>query len=361
MQLRERFDLRTYIGLSLAGLGCGFVGAMSGAKLASVAMPIKERVAIEMPAVDVDDVQMSSTSIIHSEGAPAPSNDVMFVMVAEDTNYVVLPIDAATLPHLTSRLVKEEYASTTIAPIRDTDLTRELRAWKGIDVVVDNKCRQTLRDFAVIHTLTGDPSYAGEEAGDGKWTRASIEKNGAAYVVAKLDTCSGDYARAASAPAAVPFETIAALPVREDDNAQPLRAEETAAIADLKRSPAEAAARNALDPADNFDAVTSYQTIAATDPRTGVEWVAVHARADFSCGGPDVNFWGLYRVQANGSVERVASGEAKLAEITALVDLDGDGIPELRGAGWLGPQAAFYDRDMNQLATFDVPFFGCPC
>ncbi|MFT3695202.1 MAG: hypothetical protein QM831_18840 [Kofleriaceae bacterium] len=360
MQLRERFSLRTYIGLSIVGLGCGFVGAMGGAKIASVAMPIKERVAIEIPVTEIsDEVRMSSSSITHGDAAPAPSDDVAFVMVAEDTNYMVLPIDPATLPHVTSRIVKEEYASTTIAQLHDKDLTRELRAWKGIDVLVDNKCRTTLHDFAVIHTLTGDPVYAGEETNNGKWTRALIDKNGAAYVVAKLETCSGEYARAASAPAAVTFDKISNGETRE----------ESTALADLKKSPIEAAARASLaqqaadgqPESDDFDKVVHYATFAAKDPRTSTEWIVIHANADFMCGGPDVNFWGLYRVEPNGSVTRVAGGEAKVSEISALVDLDDDGIPEIRGSGWIAPQSAFYDRDLATLLSYDVPFFGCPC
>ncbi|HEY0255135.1 MAG TPA: hypothetical protein VGC41_26590 [Kofleriaceae bacterium] len=361
MHVRERFHLRTYIGLSLAGLGCGFVGAMGGAKIASVAMPVREPVTMVAPQIEVtDDVAISSSTSMRAEAAPAPSNEVAFVIQAEDTNYMILPIDAATLPHVKSRMVNEEYASTTIAPLHAKDLTREVRAWQGVDVLVDNTCRATLHDFAVIHTLTGDPAYAADEtANDAKWTRASIEKNGAAFVVAKLETCSGTYARAASAPAAVKFENL---------GTDQQSAEELAAIQDLESSSVAAEARTGfaeqvtegnMGGSTNFDEVTHFTAQTARDNRTDTSWIVVRGAADFMCGGPDVNIWGLYRID-HGKPTRIVAAKSKLAGIDSLVDLDGDGLPEILGSELLST-TSFYDRDQNDLVSYQIPFFGCPC
>jgi hypothetical protein len=115
------------------------------------------------------------------------------------------------------------------------------------------------------------------------------------------------------------------------------------------------------DTSSAFDKVTEITTKVALDPRTHTKWIAVHAHADFMCGGPQVNFWGLYRVEGDHVVAVKQAKLESLAEITSLIDVDGDGIPEILGAGWISPTSAIYDLEENMIVSYDVPFFGCPC
>lgn len=357
MHLREPFPLRTYLGLSLLGLGCGFVGALTGATLASNA----RRVATSIPIVDPappqgELVPIASTTTVHDARQPAPSARVGFVITADGVSWMILDVDPATIRHHRVRLATGD-TSDTIAALRDDELTSELRAWRGQDVIVDGTCTDTLLDFALISQVTGDPVYAGD-SDHPHWTRATIEANGNHLVAAKLAHCTGSYARAASAPPAVPFTEVADSDALAKQATAQLLASETGRAA---RAQLAEQYPGGSQPSINFDEATQISTKVATDPRTGTTWIAVHANADFSCGGPDINFFGLYRVAEGVLVTVREQPSPDLAGLEALVDLDGDGVPELLGNGWLTPNRAFYDQDLRPLVTYEVPFFGCPC
>jgi hypothetical protein len=98
------------------------------------------------------------------------------------------------------------------------------------------------------------------------------------------------------------------------------------------------------------------------DPQTGTFWISAHAHEQEGCGGVDINFWGLFRVEADGSLTTVQLRQlGELNQIDHIVDIDGDGIPELVGRGWLEPDNAVTTIDGTDLATFSTPFVGCPC
>jgi len=359
MNLREPFPLRTYLGLSLLGAACGLVGALTGATLASNAHRVATTIPIVEPAAEPQPelVPIASTTTARDERQAAPSNRPGFVIEVDGATWMVLDVDATTLDsHRAPHLARGEFASDTVALLRDRDLTAELRAWRGQDVIVDGTCTDTLHDFALISQVTGDPVYADD--GTQRWTTATIEANGSHLVAAKLARCTGRYARAASAPAAVPFAELS------DGDALASQA-----TAQLLASATGRAARAKFDeqytvnerPQVDFDEVAQLSTKVARDPRTGTTWISVHAHADFSCGGPDVNFFGLYRVAEGALVMVREQPSPDLAGLDALVDLDGDGVPELLGNGWLSPNRAFYNQDLEPIVTYEVPFFGCPC
>lgn len=363
MHLREPFPLRTYLGLSLLGLGCGFAGALAGATLASNA----HRVAISIPIIDpppsVEVTPIASSTVTHDERQPAPSDKPGFVIDVGGAKWMVLAVAADTIDtHRAPHLVRGEYPNDTIAILRDRDLTAELRGWRGQQVIVaDSKgvsCTETLHDFALISQVTGDPVYAEDD--NSHWTTASIEEHGTHLVAAKLAHCAGTYARAATAPAAVPFAE------RTDAGADELAKQ---ASAQLLASDAGKQARIDLDVGwqggeyarVDFDRVAETSTKVTRDPRTGSTWISVHVHADFACGGPQVNLFGLYRVAEGALVAVREQASPELAEIDALVDLDGDGVPELLGNGWLDPNRAFYNQDLEPIVSYSIPFFGCPC
>jgi len=374
MHLREPFPLRTYIALSLLGLGSGFVGALTGATLASHAHRVATTIPIIEPAPTVELVPVAAAVTAQTERQPAPSTKPGFVIEVDGARWMVLDVDAQTIDTpRAAHLVDGEYPTDAIARLRDRDLTPELRAWRGQPVIVDGTCTDTLHDFAVISQLSGDPAYADDSLADHprwairhgegdeaqmRWTAAGIEANGVHLVAAKLETCTGTYARAASAPAAVPFTPI--------EDADTLAKQATAK---LLASEAGQQARIDLDVGwqggayarVDFETVTEIATKVARDPRTGTTWIAVHAHADFACGGPQVNVFGLYRVADGALVSVREEASPDLAAVEALVDLDGDGVPELLGNGWISPTRAFYDQDLAPIVSYEVPFFGCPC
>ena len=355
MHLREPFPLRTYIGLSLLGLGSGFIGALTGATLASNAHRVAVTITVIDPAPQAELVPVASASTVRDERQPAPSNKPGFVIDVDDATWMILDVDPTSIDtHRAPHLAAGEYASDTVALLRDRDLTSELRGWRGQDVIVDGTCTDTLHDFALITQVTGDPVYA-DDTTHPHWTTKTIEANGTHFVAAKLSHCTGKYARAASAPAAVPFPEVAAPEL------------EQRAVTALKTSPTGLAVRAQIaeqysgSEKINFDEATQVETKVARDPRTGATWIAVHAHADFMCGGPEINFFGLYRVTEGELVTVREIQSPDLAGVDALVDLDGDGVPELLGNGWITPNRAFYNQDLAPIVSYEIPFFGCPC
>ncbi|HEY6036113.1 MAG TPA: hypothetical protein VIV58_17675, partial [Kofleriaceae bacterium] len=369
MHLREPFPLRTYIALSLLGLGSGFVGALSGATIASHA----HRVAITIPIIDpaptAEVVTVAAAVSARTERQPAPSNKPGFVIEVDGARWMVLDVDAQTIvSRRAAHLVDGEYPTEAIARLRDRDLTPELRAWRGQPVIVDGTCTDTLRDFAVISQLSGDPAYADDSLADHprwairhgegdeaqmRWTAAGIEANGVHLVAAKLATCTGTFARAASAPAAVPFGPIEDASALADQAATRLLASETGRAAQARIDQENLGDSQSQT---DFNAATQVETKVARDPRTGAVWIAVHAHADFACGGPEINFFGLYRASEGTLMTVREEASPDLAGVEALVDLDGDGVPELVGNGWISPTRAFYDQDLAPLVSYQVPF-----
>ena len=365
MHLREPFPLRSYLGLSLLGLGCGFVGAMSGARIASDLTHASVSVPVIAVAPALEPIEVATTMSKHTDAQPPISDKPGFVIDVEGSSWFVLDIDPATIEsHAKSKLEGED-PTTTIAALRDRDLTTALRAWRGESVVVDSKCVDVIHDFALVHVLSGDPVYAAEDTvPTARWTRQLIDRHGTAYVVAKLEHCTGTYARSALAPAIVAYENVddptkvdvdvahATDDLMKSDVAEQVKQELSGQMADE---------HDEHDPTLAFDRFTEISTKAEIDPRTHTKWVVVHAHADFSCGGPQINFWGLYRVEGDRVVAVKQAKLEGLAQITGLLDIDGDGIPEILGTGWISPTKAIYDLEEATLVSYDVPFFGCPC
>jgi hypothetical protein len=358
MHLHEPFPLRRYLALSLLGLGCGFVGAVSGARIASNVMTS----AMPVPHVTFDEshiemANVSSTSIAHTEAMPAPSDKPGFVIEADGDTWFVLAVDPGVVTGRSHLAAEDGESTTTIASVRERELTPELRAWRGQRIDVDG-CIDVLHDFALVHVVTGDPVYA-DDIDHRKWTARSIEAHGTAYVVAKLDHCTGTLGRAVSAP---PLVTFTAVDEHDRDN-DPLASKASEllmASATAMHVKAEFLAEAGNLPAD-YDKALTLDTIEGIDMRTRTKWIAVHANAGFACGGPNINFWGLYRAVGDHLVTIKEAKLETIANIQSMIDLDGDGVPELVGGGWISPTSAVFDIDEQTLLSYNVPFFGCPC
>jgi hypothetical protein len=361
MDLREPFPLRSFLGLSLLGVGCGFLGALSGAKLAS---SLAQPPVVSIPEIalepTVEPIAVSTASTVHTTALPAPSNQVGMVIAVDGESWMVLDVDPTPIETGRTRLESADYPSATVAMIHHAPAA--VRAWRGQAVIVDASCTDTLHDFAVIHQISGDPVYAddGDNAATATWTIDAIAAHGVGVVAAKLDHCTGTYARAASAQQIVAYK---AIDLAAGDNDVALASDDLMHSGTAREAKQELLAQMAAsrDVTTVFEKVTELTSNAAIDPRTGTKWIAVHAHTDFECGGPQVNFWGLYRVEGDHVVPVRHARLESLAQITSLLDLDGDGIPEILGGGWISPTNAIYDLEEHTLATYDVPFFGCPC
>ncbi len=97
-------------------------------------------------------------------------------------------------------------------------------------------------------------------------------------------------------------------------------------------------------------------------PTTGVTWVSIHGHMDHGCGDPSANVWGLFRVEADGSLASVQLRKLDdLESIDQLIDIDGDGELELIGKPWLGLDTVVMRASGEELARLTLPLFGCPC
>src|SRR5450432_2645508 len=110
MHLHEPFPLRRYLGLSLLGLGCGFVGALSGARIASDLT----HVAISIPEISVapaiEPIEVATSMRKHTDALPPVSDKPGFVIEIEGSSWFVLDVDPNSLEsQAKSHLEADEY------------------------------------------------------------------------------------------------------------------------------------------------------------------------------------------------------------------------------------------------------------
>lgn len=344
-----------------AGLGLVVAGI---ALVAGAREPQVAEVAPAVPLAEVTPpapVSAPRAAVAASEAAAPLVDEIKLVLRAGDASYVRLAdierdADGALLwpRHGAPRLVPEELAETAVAAVEVADVPAIHRAWAGREVVVDGTCRATVTGFAVVSRLLGDPAYAGIEKDE--WDAAAVMQAGVQVLAARLDRCSGTFARdAALAPVVIPE------PIQDARLAE-------AARSALLASPVGVAAKRSWKELGWPDTAVGWwehavvSTHVLRHPRTGAVFVAVHAHGDFVCGGPDVNVLGLYRAAADGTLAPVH--ETRLAQlhfIKRIVDVEDDGAFELIGRVWLGGDAVLSAADGSELDHLDLQFYGCPC
>jgi hypothetical protein len=89
------------------------------------------------------------------------------------------------------------------------------------------------------------------------------------------------------------------------------------------------------------------------------EWIAAAAATPCSTGEDEL---ALFRVEGEQLVLQLSSSDSELLWVWALVDLDGDGSPEVAGSPWV-PSAwlLIEGRNGRVLQRADVPYNDCPC
>jgi len=345
-------------GMVGASLGCGVVGAM--VVLATTAAPMPGVLVPALPDVRMEEsVRMPISVETRRTVAPAPrSSQLRFVFRAGGATYMKLEDlgsagDPKQLPaHGQVKLVTADDSTAAIAVVRDAEVPEAHRGWKGKQVLVEQSCTATVVGFAVVSRLVGDTGYAGIE--DEAWTAASVMGSGKTVLAARLDGCTkGLYARDAALPKIVALE-----PVANEDLA--LAARSALLASDAARETqlqwAEAGQEG------EWSEHTELDTKVLRHPLTGVTWISVHGNADEGCGGPEVNVWGLFRVERDGSLATVEARKLEdLHRIEQIIDLEGDGELELVGRPWLGLDLVLTRASGEELERLAMPFYGCPC
>jgi hypothetical protein len=360
--IRRQLAVPPYVSAIYMAVGLGMLGGGIALVAASPSAPVPAL----PPAAEIAEIAMAvptpapRTAVAASE-APAPVADtVQLLFRAGGATYMRLASverddeGAIAWPrHGAPRLVTEGAAEVAIAAVRDADMPAVHRAWAGKQVVVDGTCRATVTGFAVVSRLVGDPGYAGLEKE--RWDAASVMQTGAQVLAARLDRCSGTFARdAALAPVVIP------TPIRDERLA---RTGKSALIASA------AAAEVAREWAEHGSGIegawwdhAEFSTTVLRHPRTGVTFVAVHAGTDFGCGGPDVNLWGLYAAAADGALSPVhETRPGDLRAIDRIIDVEGDGELELIGRTWRGDDVMLTGADGAEQEHLDMQFYGCRC
>lgn len=290
-------------------------------------------------------------------GAKA-SLDASLVFTIGDATYMKLP--AERMPkHGKATLVQDEDLYNAIAPVNPANVSTEQRAWLAKSVRIDTGCIATVASLGVISRLSGDTGYAESAAGD-EWTAKSVMENGTPMLVAKLVGCTGGvFARDASlAVAVVPF-AVANEPLAAAGKRAVLSSE------GARRTAAEWAEATASDGTVAsepwYDSeMTTWDTRVLVHPLSGATFVSVYAVSEFSCGGPSVKLWSLFRANTDGSLTKLDAELGDIDEIDQLVDLDGDGELEVIGRPFLSGRMINAGSGTT-LSQLDESFFGCPC
>ncbi|HEY1549820.1 MAG TPA: hypothetical protein VGG28_18455 [Kofleriaceae bacterium] len=332
MQLLETVSWRA---LTVLGLGAvAFVGSRGQAP---------PPVVVDVPAAEVDE-PVAAVDLSVNEDAPTP---IYFTFEADHAHWVALaPLDKPR--YSKPRTLDEDYQHEVIA----TPSAREIAPWRGRELVVDGGCRETLESFAVIARLSGELAYASEN--ETTWTTRSIMAHGEPVLAAKLTHCTTGSALFASTAPVRRLEFV-------DDPALVAKARRV-----MLASPyAEIAAQDwkQMNEATSWIADSTFDAMVARDTVRNVTWVSMHVHANgIGCGVPTTNFWGLFRVRPDGSLEQVTLRAVNdIGALHELLDLDGTGSPSLRGDALFPGGPIVIDAHGDQVTGDQVPFYGCPC
>lgn len=346
---------RTTLVLPLVALGCSAIAAAIGFTAAPA--PSTTVAVIPIPQADVELAPVPAHTVAHEIAQPVQPPELSLVFSAGRATYMKLADigeGGESMPsHGTPKLYSHDYVETAVASVDDSAVPHAYRDWQGKSVTVDNACTTKVTGFAVVARLTGDTGYA---SGDlDKWTAANVLDHGSVVLAAKLAGCTGTFARDAALPAVI-------VPAEIKD--AKLAAQARARVIDSTP------ARDTQHEYAEFDQTgnwwesehAKFATKIVRHPTTGVTWVSVHASMEHGCGDPEVNVWGLFRVQADGSLATVQLRRLDdLWSIDQLIDIDNDGELEVIGTPWLGLDTVVARGSGEELDRLALSFFGCPC
>ncbi|HEY5950860.1 MAG TPA: hypothetical protein VIV40_35450 [Kofleriaceae bacterium] len=325
--------------------------------LASPRVQSPHVVVVSVPVTRGEEVAVPIAATQTETAQPVHTSELALVFSAGGASYMKLAdvgdSGEAMPKHGKPRLFSVDGVEASIASVKDSDVTESYRHWQGRSVKVDNTCETKVTGFAVVARLTGDTGYASGD--EDNWTATNVLEHGSVVLAAKLAGCAGTFARDAALPAVIVPEPI--------ENA---KLAEKARAALIASTPARETQVEYLDfdqKGNWWDAeYAQFATKIVRHPTTGVTWVSVHGSMEHGCGDPEVNVWGLFRVQADGTLAAVQLRKlGDLWSIDQLVDIDNDGELELIGKPWLGLDTVVARASGEELERLSLTFFGCPC
>ena len=271
---------RTFIGPAATGLLCGLSAGLVVATIVVARTPA-EVVVTHTPGAVIEHVTFVPMPIAVPVTAIDPrASELEMMLEVNHVSYLKLAEigeSGEIMPaHGKAKLTAGEGEASVVASLREADLPPSLRAWQGRKVVVDGTCQATVTGFAIVARLSGDPSYASKD----KWDPASVLEQGAPIIAARLDHCTGTYARDAALPAVI-VPTV----INDEDLAKVAQAQL------IVSTPAAKVQADWLQQGRTghwYDGA-ELKTLVVKHPKTGVTFVSVHANIDEGCGGPTGN------------------------------------------------------------------------
>ncbi|MEO8698978.1 MAG: hypothetical protein ABI867_03010 [Kofleriaceae bacterium] len=325
---------------------------------APIAAPI--RPVIDVEPADTDE-EPSDDDTMRGHAAIDDPAEFGFVFAVDGVTYLRLSTeDRATRTGKPRLITGDEIA--VVAAVEPSAMPASLRGWAGRKILVDGECEARVVGFAEISRVSGEPPGTDEyheydEDIDSvpheapQWTiEAVVEDN--VVLAGRLDDCTGSWARAESFPAAA-----VAVHVDEPKLEAAARAELLARSADDPIQVSWKADGGEGDWRDAAEVVTHTYKHSLTNER----WVIVQARHPGGCGEPGFELMAVYRASAGGAVRRVADLPYGLTDVEDVVDLDGDGQPELVMGE--GTSLDLVDLTGEGHASISVPVhsYGCGC
>lgn len=366
--------LPSYLAL-FACLGGGYllVGDEPAAAPAA-ARPAVRSAKIALPQVAMADPwdRVADLPEIQSDPSDEPEEEEIRGLASHDTDEfaMVFEVDGALYMRLSeadatpapdsAQVTETDGMASVVVPLALDEVSDEHRRWAGRTVLVNGECSTRVVGFAEVSRVTGEAGdpFAYDEHGNPPeptaWTVELVRESNVT-LAAKLDAgCwGGSWARAATeAPAAV--AEIVAEPELE-----------ATALADLMAKTDHDETQVGWtemggegDWRDHVD-VTS---VTWQHPLTDEKWVFAQAALGGSCGEPSVSLMAAYRVREDGSVHRAADLNFAHSTIDQIVDLDGDGQPELV-LGGRGSSTELVDLANAHHESIYVPnhSHGCGC
>lgn len=374
MMLRPQIAAPTHVA-RLTALGIAFAGA----GLFAVAKPALETPAqqgtptIAMAAIS-DPIALDVPMASQTEEPPATklgSRTAAMVFTAQGSTWMKIEnvavlgettdsegVPRAAMPkHGPIRYTREDWVETAIAPLDLADVPAESRERLGDKIIVDGTCTAYITGFAIVSRLTGSPGYAGDDTSS-EWNANSVMRYGEPMIAAKLDRCDGTLARDGALPPAATAKRWKDVDEKlvERAKAEMIGSAKGRAAATEWRAHYEQGEATRSTWQDSAD----WKIDMFVHPTTHETWLSLHAHTHDGCGAPYVNQWGLYRVEADGTLTSMDVDLGDIEEIEQLIDVDNDGMWEVVGKEWLG-ETRINDAKGTMLDRLQRPFYGCPC